>query len=431
MKKILFVVENFAPNNSIGAIRPTKFAKYLSRKGYIVDVVTRQEFDYGFDRFLDSDCKSINSIIRIKSGGRIVRFITNYKDELVKKRKKEKISRVSEKGQTKSRKEKLIKKKIRLYINFLKDWGFVWQFRKEKLDLSGYEYLYTTYGRYSNHIIGRDIKKKYPNVKWIVDFRDPVLVENMPALETFSKNFIRNYCNNADGLIAVSEGVIENLFLKEFGGIIEVITNGYDKEDYDNKIQINRNSKLKITYAGQMYERRDFSVFFKAIRELNLCEHIQFLFMGKGYEQLCSYANKYDLTGILSNLGFVSRDKAIDVMSKSDMLIMSSWNTKKEKGVLTGKLLEYMMLNKPVIGIVSGDVKGSSVKKVINDCRIGFAYEEANHEIDYENLKVYLMEQFNSHTENGKLNFEPNTKEIEKYSYSNLTNQLISLFESL
>ena len=37
-KRILFISNHFSPSNIIGAIRPSKLVKHLSRKNYIIDV---------------------------------------------------------------------------------------------------------------------------------------------------------------------------------------------------------------------------------------------------------------------------------------------------------------------------------------------------------------------------------------------------------
>ena len=42
--KILFIVEKYAPNSSIAAVRPSKLVKYLAKEfGHEIDLLTTQE----------------------------------------------------------------------------------------------------------------------------------------------------------------------------------------------------------------------------------------------------------------------------------------------------------------------------------------------------------------------------------------------------
>ena len=67
MKKILIVSYLFAPYNTIGAIRPTKIAKYLTVQGVSVDVITGLPKN-NIDEKLKNDIKNVNKVITIKHG---------------------------------------------------------------------------------------------------------------------------------------------------------------------------------------------------------------------------------------------------------------------------------------------------------------------------------------------------------------------------
>lgn len=68
MRKILIVSYLFAPENAIGALRPTKLAKYLSLKGNTVDIVTIST-KTKIDEILVNDMQYPRKINELKHSG--------------------------------------------------------------------------------------------------------------------------------------------------------------------------------------------------------------------------------------------------------------------------------------------------------------------------------------------------------------------------
>ena len=96
-------------------------------------------------------------------------------------------------------------------------------------------------------------------------------------------------------------------------------------------------------------------------------------------------------------------------------------------GIVTGKLPEYMMMGKPIISIVSGELPWSTVKSMTDQCRLGFCFEEAV-EADYEALKDYIAMQYRHFCATGKVLYCPDVQEVDKYRYRSLTSELQGLF---
>ena len=60
MKKVLIVCNHFAPENILGAVRPTKLAKYLNIEGYGITVIAEKvEYDV-IDSTLERDAKNLS-----------------------------------------------------------------------------------------------------------------------------------------------------------------------------------------------------------------------------------------------------------------------------------------------------------------------------------------------------------------------------------
>ena len=106
-------------------------------------------------------------------------------------------------------------------------------------------HIITTGPPHSMHLIGLGLKKAMPNLKWIADFRDPW--SELDLLNEFQlnnssikkhKDLEREVLQTADVTLTVSETWVKDL--KRLGGNrVELITNGYDADDFELKPKTN------------------------------------------------------------------------------------------------------------------------------------------------------------------------------------------------
>ena len=61
-KRILIISYYFAPQNVIGAVRPTKLAKYLARMGHEVTVIAGGGLDGQIDPTLERDLQELKDV---------------------------------------------------------------------------------------------------------------------------------------------------------------------------------------------------------------------------------------------------------------------------------------------------------------------------------------------------------------------------------
>ena len=62
MEKVLLVCNYFAPDNTIAAIRLSKFAKYLMEYGIKVDCITEKKENYPEDKLLKDDVHGVHTV---------------------------------------------------------------------------------------------------------------------------------------------------------------------------------------------------------------------------------------------------------------------------------------------------------------------------------------------------------------------------------
>jgi glycosyltransferase involved in cell wall biosynthesis len=438
-KKVLIISYYFAPENKMGAIRFTKISKYLVREGYDVEVICYSNITKK-DTIGEEDIKQIDKIHKINDSP-----IYN----LLKKRRGKMLQEIKTRGDLVEVNHHRIKKCIttilktidKFFFTIIYDISFANQakkyIKKNYHLFKDINVVITTYNYASSHMLGVWLKRNLKNIKWIADFRDPMVNNQTPhLLRPYFYMLERKFCKRADAVISVANGCISESAQQIIAHKHYVITNGYDSEDsYTVNHLSNRNFKLTFCYTGAMYAgKRDLSIFFQALKELissHQCiqKDILIKYAGTEYDQIVKQAKKYELLDNIEYCGYVSRNISIELQYNADILLMATWNNKKNTDILTGKFFEYMMANKPIIAIVNGTIKYSKLNQMIQDMNLGFCYESCNHIEDYYALKEYISWQYDNYKKSGQVEFNVDKEKVGDYSYEKITQKFIEIFE--
>ena len=101
-------------------------------------------------------------------------------------------------------------------------------------------------------------------------------------------------------------------------------------------------------------------------------------------------------------------------MSDSSMLLITNFPNPSSKGIIPGKIFEYLATGKQIISFGPSE---ADVSKILDETKAGkhFSYE------DSETIKQFILEKFEL-WKNG--NLAENIQNIEQFSRRNLTRQL-------
>ena len=441
IKHILVISPYFSPINMMASIRMTKLVKYLSRSGeYRFTVVCYECSDFLIYSILELDieeCKDYVDIIRVhppvdllKCMGDIIRFarkvVSSKENDKEENIGTDRILPVQE--GTIGRLFRYIDEANYLFSSRVYTKNVMKSLSMELL--REVDLMITSYGPISSLMIGNKIKKMKPQIKWIVDYRDPI-VEQRVWTSKKRINISKNANEAAEYITLVTQGCkgtndFENKYVE--------ICNGFDIEDY-NKVYCwkKENEKFTITYTGQLHDgKRRIGDIFKIIENLVLkgkidINRIEFFYAGSDSKIFIKEAIRHNLQKIVRDKGFISREKALELQFKSDILCLLSWNNKGDENVLTGKCLEYLMMKKPIFAYVSGDMGDSMVKRVLSDTNSGFCFEEQDK--NTENAEEWLYNSYNEFLNQGHVNLNINEKEIMKYSHSEMARKFNELIK--
>jgi len=278
---------------------------------------------------------------------------------------------------------------------------------------------------HSLHLIGLKLKREL-NVKWISDFRDPWTdidyFEHLPLTKKslqIHQQQEQEVLKNSDAVIVIGNTMKENF--KQFSKNIHVVTNGFDTDLQSSSTILDK--KFTLTHVGLMNADRNPISLWKAISEIckenaDFAADYQIQFVGKIAKEVQESIAKYQIENVL-DIGYVSHKEVTTYQQKTQVLLLCVNNVKSAKGIITGKIFEYLQAKRPIlaIGPINGDLAA-----ILHETNSGTI---VNFDA-VENLKNELLQLYDLY----KLNeLKSNSNTIEKYHRRNLTQKLANIIK--
>ena len=267
----------------------------------------------------------------------------------------------------------------------------LWRIRTQKcvkmlLDSRKYDVVLTTFPILSPHMIALAMRRKGYQFYWIADMRDEmsqvIKQKDRWGISRRLEGPERRIVNNADLVLSVSKPVLDGFRnLATHNRFLE-IKNGYDYEEvHESYFQ----KHFTMGYIGRFNGREiNPDNWFKAFSEL-ICE-------GElPADSMIKIVGNYVKLNIpdsikpnVEELDAVIHDEAVKIsIYETDVLVMIHPNNGR-KGVYSGKLLDYLATNKPIIAMYDpNDVVGD----LMEETKAGFAVDES----DIKGIKEAIM----------------------------------------
>ena len=230
------------------------------------------------------------------------------------------------------------------------------------------DFVVSTYGPDASHLIANDAKCANPRMIWVADYRDLWSQNPMAGWSDGVRASIRSLeegsvGGNADFVTAVSEDMIRQL--GEFcRGRLILAQNGFDL-DMEDLEQIlaspprHRTKPLRIVHTGTVYPgQRDPTPLLEVLAGmaekggLELGE-VTVDFYGSRVELIAQLMRNPRFQPFLRAPGHVAREDAIEIQRRADLLLLLESSAPEARGVLTGKVFEYMSAGRPIICVGS------------------------------------------------------------------------------
>ncbi len=428
-KKILIISYYWPPAGGPGVQRWLKFVKYLPEFDWEPTVFIPENPSYPIvDETLQKDVPKNLKMIKTK-----IWEPYQLAEKFGKDNKKFKA------GQFDVGENQSWKAKLSIFVRgnfFIPDARVFWvkpsvEFLEKYLKANHYDALVTTGPPHSLHLIGLNLKKKLPNLKWIVDFRDPwteISYYKHLKLTKFAdkkhRNLEEQVFRNADITLATSYTDAENFRKK--GANAFCITNGFDLEVGSRKLEVGRSGKFTLSYVGVLEQLRNPEILWETLNDLvqeneEFAKDFELKFAGRLDDKILQKIETSSLKNHLTNLGYQTHDKALEEMQNSSVLLMTNFPQESSKGIIPGKIFEYLATGKTIL---SFGPKDADVEKILSETLAGkhFGYDEK------ESLKQFILDSYQNWKSG---NLENNAENIEQFSRKNLTKNLVDLLNQL
>jgi hypothetical protein len=413
-KKILIVSHVFPPAPGIGGRRWVKFAKYLNRKGYDITVLTSETVSDQLSEW-NEDAKGL----KIETVPfRFPKAVANSRQDLLSK----------------------LSYFIWVYIlKFIESGNYFdktifWRKQtqnkiSELITKQGVECVIVTGGPFklTNHVLR--LKKKFPTIKFIADFRDlwtedsEITFFSVMSLKRkrYEKKLEKETVLLADKVITTMDSMTNYFSSLSVADKFVTISNGYDPDDFGN-ITIEeqpKKDKIVFVYAGTLYINLQYIIkpFFEAIGNLKkkrpeLYEKLEFKFIGKFPAEYKAFIDEYNIHEAIKVFNSLPLRETLQKIRIADycLLILNdvySFN-------LSTKFFEYISQKKKVVVVSNG---GSASEFIVSN-KLGVWFHPFT---CYENLV--------------KLTTDPSASKwesdynVEQFSLNSLTNKLIDVIE--
>jgi glycosyltransferase involved in cell wall biosynthesis len=383
MKKVLIITYYWPPGSGAGVQRWLKLSKYLPEFGW-EPVILTVDPEYATYPVIDFSLEcEVSPEIKVFKTRASDYFRFYNKDK----------SKVPSAGFARNN-DKSPKGKFFRFIrgNFFipdprKGWNkFAFKKACRVIETEEIKHVITTSPPHSTQLIGLRIKKKYPDIKWISDLRDPwtdIYYYDLFYPTFISRKIDRKYEKsvllNADIVTTVGYNLGKQYESKAkgIGGKIKIIHNGYDESDFENVDPIIP-GRFTISYTGTISESYPIDGFVRALeRVISEGNNILFRFTG-----LIAESQKKQITKKIDNknlefIEYADHSNAIFQMVSSSLLLLVIARHPGNRSFLSGKLFEYIASGKPVLCL--GPIDGEAAH-ILNTSGYGkcFSYDDEN-----------------------------------------------------
>jgi glycosyltransferase involved in cell wall biosynthesis len=271
--------------------------------------------------------------------------------------------------------------------------------RHERIDA-----VITTSPPGSIHFIGAAVRRA-TGARWLADLRDPLVAFQHRRADTAAtrarqatnERVARLVAHRADAISCVSEAIAGEMRAFEPRGPVRTIPNGADFDDFAG-LEYERGPRFRITHTGSFFGRRDPKPFLQALANSGL--DVVARFVGDFRSSDREWAESLGLGDRLELVPYAPRTEALRLQRDSEALLLLIPDAGgRGKGVLSGKVFEYLAAGRPILAVVPPD---GAAADLIRETGAGVVVAPE----DVEGMKTALGEMHARYQDGGLLSVE-------------------------
>ncbi|HZP73112.1 MAG TPA: glycosyltransferase family 4 protein [Gaiellaceae bacterium] len=228
--------------------------------------------------------------------------------------------------------------------------------RNEQIDV-----VVTTSPPSSVHLIGAAAKKA-TGVRWVADLRDSVVAHPHRHAERFvvrakeqgEHAVARLIARSADAITCVSDAIAEEVRERNPRGTVTTIANGSDFDDFAG-LERHPSERFRLTHTGSFFGKRDPRPFLTALERSGF-DDVVVRFLGDFRAADREWAEGLGLGDRLELIPYAPRRRSLELQRDSEALLLLIPDAGgRGRGVLSGKVFEYLAAERPILAVVPPD----------------------------------------------------------------------------
>jgi glycosyltransferase involved in cell wall biosynthesis len=294
----------------------------------------------------------------------------------------------------------------------------------------GIDVVMTTSPPGSVHLVGAAVQAA-TGAKWVADLRDSLLAHPhrradrlaVRVKEQAARGVAALVARRADAIVAAADAIADEARTLNPRGRVLTIENGCDFDDFAG-LAYERTDLFRITHTGSFFGRRDPRPFLRALAGSGL-EDARVRFVGDFRPGDREFMLELGLGDRVELIDHVPRRRSLELQRESEaLLLLIPEAGGRGRGVLSGKVFEYIAAERPVLAVVPPD---GAAAQLIRDTGVGVVVAPE----DVDGIRAALLD-LHARWRAGSLDGTPLSQEWrDKLSRGRRVEQLADLLRSL
>ncbi len=240
--------------------------------------------------------------------------------------------------------------------------------RRRRFDL-----IVSTSGPFLSHVVGAFAKRLWPRASWAADYRDLWAsghyygdAEDSGLGPSLRRWLERRVLAKADAITTVSRGLQQNL-AGFHGREVLVFHNGFEPDAATESTSARAGDPIRICHTGFLYAERSPAAFLAALERArgavaSPVADIELILAGPVDREVGDVLARFADCARVRRLGTVPRAEAYRLQRDADYCLLLEDPQASRRGVLTGKIFEYIGMRKPVIAFgIAADSEAAEI----------------------------------------------------------------------